>query len=228
MSLIYEVEEKPAEVNGYFERKFKWKVSQIAQQEYANGYIVQRIIRHTEASENFLPLKSETEAFCHTYFEAWKVQNGIIVYPAEQQYEFDDRWLYNAHIPSFDAMLNDCAEKYLTSGCITMIGEVYWLEASDERIAILESRFKMNNKDTYAGELLSAETFEELHETEKIDTHSFHASWDFSTESKFVDAICEIYEKRDISSEIIQQDIQEHFSKLPVYSKLLRRIIKNI
>lgn len=225
---LYAVEEEPPEVNGYFDRKFKWNVSQIAKQENANGYIVQKIIRHTKASENFLPLKNNTKVFCHTYFEAWKVENGIIVYPAEQQYEFDDRWTYNSSISTFDAMLEDCADKYLTSGCITMTGEVYWLDAADKRVASLESRFKMNNKDTYAGELLSTENFEELNETEKIDTRSFQASWDFSTESKFVDEICKIYEKRDISSEITQQDIQRHFSKLPVYSKLLRRITKNI
>lgn len=223
MCMIYD-EHKTTEVNGFFKRCFRWNVSEISKREHANGYIIQKITRSTTANELFWSKHSVKEPFCHTYFEAWHIVNGKVVNPDNTDYGFDDRWYYNSTIPTFNALLIDCKEKYLTEGCVSMHGEVYWIDNIDARVNSIETRFKVGNVP-YAGELLSAWHCDFLSDEDLVGSHSFHSSWDFSNDIKFLDAISTIYAERNIDQSTRAQDISQFFSELPVYELLLDRII---
>ena len=209
-------------VNGYFERTFRWRVEKIAQRPNANGFIVQKITRRTTASEEFWARIGCWQAFNHEYVEAWKVRNGIIVFSEGQDYGFDDCWIYNSKIPSFDAMLSDIADKYLTHGLVKICGEVYWLDENDSRTLMLENYLQVG-KVRYAGNLLSTEKFDAIDKSEMIDSITFQSSWDFSNDTKFIEGIRQIYLEANVSPECRREDIDNHFSKLPVYEELLKR-----
>lgn len=216
--------------NGFFERTFNWDVRKISNSDHANGYIVQKITRETIASDIFWKTHKKAP-FCHKYFEAWKVDHGKIVYnktiqavQEDANYTFDDRWIYCEKIPSFEGVLNDCKDKYLTFGSIKITGDVYWLNSNDSRITIINKTFKENFVE-YAGFLPAAYAFAELENEQSIFSYPFTVRWDFSTNDKFIEGICEIFKNSLLNSEQKEKDLTSIFSPLPIYEELRKHVL---
>lgn len=205
--------------NGFFKRTINWDVTALAENELADGYIVQKILRNTEATEAFWDHHSDKEVFCHEYWEAWPVKNGVIVYQNDYDNKYDDMWSYGSKISSFNAKMSDYAEKLYTNGTICMKGDVYWLDDNDEREEILKKTFSRMVVE-FAGELLSSETFDAMKDAKPKASVCFCSSWDFSTKEKFFDAVWKVYETTKLGQQQMIKDVDEFFSKLDVYEEL--------
>ncbi|GEM_PF-5790914 len=217
--------------NGFFERTFNWDVIALSKRHLSNGYIVQHITRETNASPNFWEFhKEERKAFCHEYSEAWKVENGRIVYDEEMQLiqkeqsiTYDDYWKYGATVPSWNGLMWDYVEKYLTYGKVAITGNVFWVDTSDSITPTLENTFKKNAIE-YAGMLPSTNNFPEIENRQPAFSHNYISSWDFSTPEFFIQSICELYKIIE-NREQIEKDINHFFSQLPIVDELRKQLL---
>lgn len=223
--MTYTNEKINRETNGYFERTITWNVLAIAEKEHANGYIVQRINRKTEACKSFWSTQDNKEPFFHEYWEAWLVKDGKIEFTEKYDTEYDDIWSYKSKVPSFDAKMKDYAEKLYTKGTIKMQGDVFWVDINDAKATILEKTFK-KKAVPYAGELLSSWTFAEMEGENPKQSVFFSSSWDFLTKEKFFEAVWMIYRELDTSLEKLEEDIDSFFSSLDVYNELKGYLIE--
>lgn len=96
----------------------KWHPEVIAGYEKPNGYIVQRFSRKSEPSNLIVDDTS--------YYEAWKIENGICVDTENQKY--DDQFAVGH--PLFPSEV--LPESIKTKGIFCFEGEIYWVDAHSD------------------------------------------------------------------------------------------------
>ena len=204
--------------NGFFERSFCWDEAEI--KKLGNGYLVQKIIRKTTASHNF---DCSDKSFNHTYFEAWKIENGKIIYNLNYVEDYDDRWVYFVFSldDGFCAKMKDYKAKYHTSGIVRISGTVFFAEESSAAKEV-EEKFTVG-KVPFAGDLLSSDVFESEKDLMPIFEHDFCGMWDLHTAEDMVNALVEDFRKSSITAEDALEYIKI-FGDLDFYEDLFERI----
>lgn len=141
----------------------------------------------------------------------------------EQSITYDDYWKYGARVPSWDGLMRDYVEKYLTYGKVAVTGNVFWFDTSDSITPALENTFKKNAIE-YAGILPSTSNFPEIENRQPTFSHNYISSWDFSTPEFFIQSICKLYEIIE-NREQIEKDINHFFSQLPIVDELRKQLL---
>lgn len=208
--------------NGFFDRAFKWDESEI--EKLGNGYLVQKIERKTKASYNF---DCSGKEYNHTYFEAWKIENGKIVYNLDYEEPYDDKWVYSAFAmhDMFWAKMKDYKSKYQTAGVVRILGTVFFASEGSSAAKEVEEKFAVG-EIPFASDLLSSFVFESEKDLSPIFEHHICETWDLFTAENMIDALIKDYKK----SEIILEDAIEYikiFADLDFYEDLYKSIIKS-
>ena len=219
--------------NGAFIRRFCWDIEKIIPSETneKTGYIVQRIERSTTGSCEQYSLKSgeKHNAYNHSYWEAWKIDNGTISLP---NIGYNDSWEcmpqgwgtlcsdYNRLV----AMLHLFCERYETNGCISMKGTVYWAPENSELFRIVKDDF--NNSITYARQLPASWEMPLPQNSIYIGTHSFSCSWDLRNAEIFKKSVMSyIYTCKECDN--VEDAIKASFEKEHLQKMILEEY-KNI
>ena len=154
--------------NGSFVRTFKWNLPELIPDysENSSGYLVQHIIRKTKDSQNKY---SEKEDCNHSYWEAWPVNNGIIILDNS---DFDDSWEWihkGWHFTQPEAMIEIQMgyynERRNTTGTIHMESEVYWAIEGSKLWNIVNDKFR-KYAVPWAGDLICCREMEMKMEVE--------------------------------------------------------------
>ena len=208
--------------NGFFERTFKWNESKI--EKLGNGYLVQKIERKTTASYNF---DCSGKEYNHTYFEAWKVRNGKIVYNLDCEEPYDDKWVYSAFAMGdmFGAKMKDYKSKYQTAGVVRILGTVFFAAEGSSAEKEVEEKF-VKGEIPFALDLPSSFVFESEKDLSPIFEHSICGAWDLFTAESVIDALVKDYKKSEIILEYAIEYIKI-FADLDFYEDLYKSIIKS-
>lgn len=211
--------------NGFFERLVYWDKERL--KTLGDGFLVQKVVRKTDIKGSFCPTDStEPESvFNHTYYEAWKLENGIPVYDDGTNFDYDDRWLYTITniIDPLGAIFKDYASKYKSSGTITMTGILYFVPKEHLFARSILSVFSQR-KVPFAGDLLSAYNCAvEDHFLPIYEQHFTHR-WKLDEDNVFVSAIIEEMRKQKLYLEECKSYLMPCFSHLPLYKKLYNSI----
>ncbi len=210
--------------NGWFERTFCWDTEKI--KSLGNGFIIQKIVRKTTIQGEFIVPDSDKFKFNHTYYEAWRVENGTPVYDENINVSFDDQWLYRAVdiIDPLGAMLKDYSSKYESSGTISMTGTLFFVPQKHSVTQAILSEFS-SGQVPFAGSLLSSFCCPVENYFSPIFEHSFSHGWKLLDENDFISAVILEIHKSNLSLDDCKTYLQPCFSNLPIYEKLCGSIL---
>lgn len=205
--------------NGFFERTFKWDEAEI--EKLGNGYLVQKIERKTTASYNF---DCSGKEYNHTYFEAWKIENGKIVYNLDYEEPYDDKWVYSAFAMDdmFWAKMKDYKSKYQTAGVVRILGIVFFASEGSSAAKEVEEKFAVG-EIPFASDLLSSFVFESEDNLLPIFEHHICGVWDLFTAESMIDALTSEYKNSSIKADEAYEYI-EIFENFDFYKKLVKKI----
>lgn len=206
--------------NGGFDLRIKWIPQDIiGSDKETTGYIVQHICRELDASPKFMKCVSDKNNICkyqHEYYEAWKVENGLI--KLESDYGFHDQWKYMER--GYYGFLDDIKEKYKTYGTLKMTGIVYWVNQRRPEHAIIQEKFQKKGV-IHAGELISTYVFEEIGNLSPVFHREKSGSWNFLNDDAFISAIIDYTKKGRTSHQEWINDIEKYIGSVPVWSKVI-------
>ena len=209
-----------------FSRSFYWNTPYLLRNEPCNtGFLLQRIRRDTNACSRFWQEYISTQPFCHTYYEAWNVVNGQIVYRnmsgaevSTEGIEFDDIW--NANAPGTNGYTESLGKCYRTSGITTMLGEVYFCRAGSEVYEEIQNCFRIGAVDMGGG-IRSAYRLAHIPKQSPIFVHQFSHSWNLNiSEDDFVNLLFQ----KTVKLIHIEEDIKEYIEDVLPNEKYRRRL----
>lgn len=159
--------------------EINWNTTEITGKNNADGYIVQKFSRKL-FPKAILPV----EEYCDiSYFEAWKVQNGKIVY-VDKNTVCDDRF-------SIGNCVNSSSEinySLGTKGCFEFSGDIYWIPNSSPLYTIVDHWSDKSVKQ--ANGLKASYDFKEIKGITPVFSRAlFIHEWDLSSEEKIYCAV---------------------------------------
>lgn len=161
------------------ELEIKWNVQAITQGSNSSGYIVQHFSRKL-VSSNFKPINDYKDI---SYYEAWKVKNGIIEYDDAANGKCDDRICIG--MPLYDS--SDFFISLDTIGQYVFTGDVYWIPCDTQLYYIVDAWSEKTVKQ--ANGLKASYSFNELDKVPPVFSRErFVHDWDLSTSDKIYSA----------------------------------------
>ena len=124
----------------YWRYAIKWNVNRIIKEanETNNGYIVQKVSIKNEAHiEGVRTI---------TYFEAWRVHDGVVEYQDEyaenqDEYKYDDLFGVKHKLKYYDE-IEECLDNCIGRCCeVCYHSEVYWVDRSNPIYCSIDPRF---------------------------------------------------------------------------------------
>lgn len=218
--------------NGFCKRTFRWNMSNIIPPTWntSSGYLLQKIDRITKASDNFWNDRDKnSEDYNYSYYEAWKVCNGVIEFPYITDYGYDDCWLtatsdgdlFRLERISFDDwMFLEYIKRYGTKGIHIQTGNVYWISSTQvDLIRCIESELHFG-QITSANELIAAKTITFQDQLGSPLTHSMQSEWNLEDEINFFHEIRKCIAGKKIRFSRLEQWIDEH--NQPIFGRIIK------
>lgn len=212
--------------NGCFERLFHWDKELL--KSLCDGFLIQKVARQSTVEGRFNISDRDKNVFNHTYYEAWKLENGSPIYEDDTNTDFDDRWLYSISdfLDPLGAVLKDYASKYKSSGTVTMTGMLFLVPKDHPLTQSIMSSFS-SGKVPFAGDLLSAYDCAVENHFHPIYEHHFAHGWKLDEDNEFISVIVGEMRKQRLSLEECKSYLKPCFSDLPIYKDLRRSILQD-
>lgn len=206
MSIYYNIKSKIHDESCACELQINWNICAIVKDINLNGYLVQRFSRKL-FSPNVIPIKEYQDIL---YYEAWKIEKGIIKYDDTSNVVCDDRFAIG--MPQYDTS-SEFKVSLGTKGRYEFTGDVYWIPQNSQLYNIVDKWSEQTVKQ--ANGLKASYTFKELDgESPVFSRDKFVHEWDLSTYDKIYLAIKKklfkmCHENTDRDRNILESNLSE-------------------